>query len=222
MSSLRIFWKKTVRFSSVEDSLSLMGNLAQSSDSDLLFSFCQKREERAFTLLAQRHHEMMYRTAFRILANEEDTRDVLQAALIVFSKRVSELGTRRPLGNWLLRVVIMESTNLRRKRVRRAHHRTEAMKRLYKELESPLRTNARVEQLLDEKSFDEWALLLKDGQVLNMALLSSLGHKLAKEDPERALQILLTRQLWLKNLNRSTLFEIACCTSLLRTLRRKG
>ena len=109
MSSLRIFWKKTVRFSSVEDSLSLMGNLAQSSDSDLLFSFCQKREERAFTLLAQRHHEMMYRTAFRILANEEDTRDVLQAALIVFSKRVSELGTRRPLGNWLLRVVIMES-----------------------------------------------------------------------------------------------------------------
>ena len=96
------------------------------------------------------------------------------------------------------------------------------MKRLYKEWESPLRTNARVEQLLDEKSFDEWALLLKDGQVLNMALLSSLGHKLAKEDPERALQILLTRQLWLKNLNRSTLFEIACCTSLLRTLRRKG
>ena len=184
-----------------------MGNLAQSSDSDLLFSFCQKREERAFTLLAQRHHEMMYRTTFRILANEEDARDVLQAALIVFAKRASELGTRRSLGNWLLWVVIMESTNLRRKRARQAHHRTEAMKKLYKEWESPLRTNARVEQLLDEKSFDEWPLLLKDGQVLNKALLSSLGHKLAKEDPERALQILLTRQLWLKNLNQFYAFR---------------
>ena len=65
------------------------------------------------------------------------------------------------------------------------------VKRLYKELKSPLRASSLIEQLIHEKTFDEWELLLKDRQVLNQDLLSSLGQKFAKEDPDRALKMLL-------------------------------
>ena len=105
-----------------------MGNPSQHSDGDLLLSFCKKGDEAAFTHLVQRHHAMMYRSALRVLGNHEDARDALQATLIVFARKAPELHGHQSLGAWLHRVVLLESANLRRKKSRRRHHETQAMK----------------------------------------------------------------------------------------------
>lgn len=110
------------------DSFFLMGNFAQGSDSDLLYSFCKNGDEAAFAYLVKRHHAMMYRSALRFLGNQEDAHDALQAALIVFARRASELEGRESLGPWLHRVILLESANLRRKRTRQSRRETEAMK----------------------------------------------------------------------------------------------
>ena len=91
-----------------------MGNPSQRSDADLLISFCRKGDEAAFTHLVQRHHAMMYRSALRVLGNHEDAHDVLQATLIIFARKASELDGSQNLGAWLHRVVLLESANLRR------------------------------------------------------------------------------------------------------------
>ena len=105
-----------------------MGNPSQRSDSELLLFFCQKGDETAFTHLVQRHHAMMYRSALRVLGNQADAHDALQAALIVFARKASELDASQSLGAWLHRVVLLESANLRRTRNRRIHRETQAMK----------------------------------------------------------------------------------------------
>jgi len=67
------------------------------------------------------------------------------------------------------------------------------LKRLYRELKSPLRANSLLGYQLHENSFDEWELLLQDRQVQHEGLLNDLGRRLATEDPERALNMFLVK-----------------------------
>jgi hypothetical protein len=63
--------------------------------------------------------------------------------------------------------------------------------RLYREAKSPLRTRFTLSYHVQEKSFDEWAMMMENKQVLREDLLRDVGSRLAETDPVRALDMLL-------------------------------
>ena len=59
---------------------------------------------------------MLAATATRI-CGKDDAPDAIQAALIIFANKASQIQKRNSVGAWLHRVVNLEAMNLRRRRI---------------------------------------------------------------------------------------------------------
>lgn len=75
--------------------------------------------------------------------------------------------------------------------IRSAPEFSEEVSRLYRDLKSPLRASSLLDYHLYDSSFDELEELLNSRQFRNLDLIDELGRRLAKDDPERALKVLL-------------------------------
>jgi RNA polymerase sigma factor (sigma-70 family) len=71
------------------------------TDAELLRRFAGQQDEAAFTALLQRHGPMVLGVCQRLLRNEHDAEDALQATLLVLARRVRSIGRPELLGNWL-------------------------------------------------------------------------------------------------------------------------
>src|SRR5262245_38626178 len=74
------------------------------TDVELLHRFVQTRDEQAFTTLVGRHSEMVWGVCLRILRNQADAEDALQATFLRLARDASRIVNRKALAGWLYRV----------------------------------------------------------------------------------------------------------------------
>ncbi len=70
-----------------------------------LLKRCKKGDEKAFAMLCQANYDYAYRVAFRMLANEEDTKDAVQEAFIRVWKKISTFNEKIKFTTWLYSIV---------------------------------------------------------------------------------------------------------------------
>ena len=71
------------------------------SDATLLSRFVSDREEAAFAALVRRHGPRVERLCRRILRNEHDVEDVLQATFLVLARKAPSIPWRDSVGPWI-------------------------------------------------------------------------------------------------------------------------
>jgi RNA polymerase sigma factor (sigma-70 family) len=76
----------------------------QLSDAILLERFVRRREEAAFTALVRRHAPVVEGTCRRVLRDEHDIEDVLQATFLVLARKASRIEWRESVASWLCAV----------------------------------------------------------------------------------------------------------------------
>ena len=74
------------------------------SDAILLERFVRHREEAAFAALIQRHRLRLKGTCRRVLQNDHDIEDVLQATFLVLARKAPGISWRQSVGSWLCAV----------------------------------------------------------------------------------------------------------------------
>ena len=71
------------------------------TDAQLLASFSELRDQAAFTELVRRHGPMVQAAAMRVLANEDDASDAMQATFMALSRHAGRLWRDEGVGGWL-------------------------------------------------------------------------------------------------------------------------
>jgi RNA polymerase sigma factor (sigma-70 family) len=95
----------------VEDSRSLQ-------DRELLRRFIDGRDEAAFATLVERHGPMLLGACRRLLRNQQDAEDVLQATFLVLARRASAIRRQDSVGSWLYGVAYRLALKLRTRQAR--------------------------------------------------------------------------------------------------------
>ena len=89
------------------------------TDRELLSSFVRDGSQDAFAELVQRHTDMVFATALRILDDRHLAEDAAQAAFLVLARKASTLPKDSVLSGWLFLTAQNAARNLRRERLRR-------------------------------------------------------------------------------------------------------
>jgi RNA polymerase sigma factor (sigma-70 family) len=76
----------------------------QVSDAILLERFVSHHEEAAFAALIKRHRVRLKGTCSRILRNDHDVEDVLQATFLILARKAGAIPWRESVGSWLCAV----------------------------------------------------------------------------------------------------------------------
>jgi RNA polymerase sigma-70 factor (ECF subfamily) len=66
---------------------------------------CKKGDEKAFAILCEENYDFAYRIAFRMLAHEEDVKDVVQEAFIKVWKNICSYNEQVKITTWLYSIV---------------------------------------------------------------------------------------------------------------------
>ena len=74
------------------------------------------RDPDAFTTLMQQYTKDMYRVAIAILMNDEDTADAIQETILDCWERIGTLRENRYFKTWLIRILINNCYDIRKKR----------------------------------------------------------------------------------------------------------
>src|SRR5690349_21313840 len=78
----------------------------QPGDHDLLADIVDRRDERAFAALMQRHGPMVLGVCRRVLHNEYDAEDAFQATFIVLARRADTIRRGESVHAWLYKVAL--------------------------------------------------------------------------------------------------------------------
>src|SRR5438105_4842219 len=71
------------------------------TDGELLEHFLSRRDEKAIETLIHRHSRMVWGVCRRMLGQEQDAEDALQATFLVLVRRAASIKPRSMVGNWL-------------------------------------------------------------------------------------------------------------------------
>jgi RNA polymerase sigma factor (sigma-70 family) len=99
------------KLAAVEDSRSL-------EDRELLRRFLDERDQAAFAALVERHGPMLLGACRRVLRNQHDAEDVLQATFLVLARRGSAIRRPDSVGSWLYGVAYRLALKLRARQAR--------------------------------------------------------------------------------------------------------
>ena len=84
-----------------------------------LVARCLQGDESAFALIVDRFGDLLMRTAYLLLQDEEAAKDVVQESFFLAWKNMEQLREPALLRAWLLRIVVNQSTGLKRQWARR-------------------------------------------------------------------------------------------------------
>lgn len=99
--------------------------------SDPILRKCMKDDKKTFAILCEANYEYAYRISFRILANEEDARDIVQEAFIKVWKNISRYNEKIKFTTWLYSIVTNLCIDMLRKQKNHADiHSEEALKKI--------------------------------------------------------------------------------------------
>jgi RNA polymerase sigma factor (sigma-70 family) len=96
------------------------------SDRELVDSFVADRDAAAFTTLFRRHGPMVRSLCRRVLRNEQEADDALQATFLVFARKAHSLRARDMLSSWLYGVAYRTALKARCSAARRRAHEAAA------------------------------------------------------------------------------------------------
>lgn len=69
----------------------------------------------AFAALLERHYDLIYRLAFRMLANQQDAEDITQDICVALPKKLSSFKGNSKLTTWLYQVTVNACRDFRRR-----------------------------------------------------------------------------------------------------------
>jgi RNA polymerase sigma factor (sigma-70 family) len=111
---------------------SLLRDVADATDGQLLDSFIARREEGAIEALVRRHAPMVWGVCRRLLRNPQDAEDAFQATFLVLVRKAASIVPRGMVANWLHGVAYQSAV-----RVRAAAARRSARERQMTEMSEP-------------------------------------------------------------------------------------
>ena len=85
-----------------------------------LVARCLAGDERAFALIADQYGNLLLRTAYLLVHDEEAAKDIVQDSLVLAWKNMAKLREPAFLRAWLLKIVVNQSVSLKRQWVRKA------------------------------------------------------------------------------------------------------
>jgi RNA polymerase sigma factor (sigma-70 family) len=100
------------------------------SEGQLLQRFVTQGDEAAFTALVQRHSALVYAVCRRVLQQDQDAEDALQATFLILARKAGSIHKRQALGSWLHGVAYRTALSARKSVCRRRHHEEKARQRL--------------------------------------------------------------------------------------------
>src|SRR5262245_52807511 len=80
------------------------GTLAGQSDAQFLERFVDRRDDRAFAALVDRHGPMVRGTCRAVLGDDHEVDDAFQATFLVLAQKAGSIRSGVALGAWLARV----------------------------------------------------------------------------------------------------------------------
>jgi RNA polymerase sigma-70 factor (ECF subfamily) len=83
---------------------------------EALVARCLRGEVEAFEPLVVRYQRVLYNTAYRLLGDREDARDVAQGALVKAYSKLASFDPRYRFFSWIYRIVVNEALNTRSRR----------------------------------------------------------------------------------------------------------
>lgn len=83
-----------------------------------IIASCIRGDENAFRSLFRRYADFAFRVAFRIMHDEEESKDVVQESFITVWDRIRDFEPDRKFSNWLYRIVVNKCFDALRKKKR--------------------------------------------------------------------------------------------------------
>lgn len=145
-----------------------------------LIKDAQNGSSKAFGVLADRHYEMVYRTAYRWRPYKEDAEDITQDVFVKLAKSINDFRGESSFKTWLYRVTMNSAKDFGRKTSNK--HKYEE-----KFVEENLRENNNTEETVEQqpsctdsnsavfKAIDRLSDKLKDALILVVS--EELSHK---------------------------------------------
>lgn len=93
--------------------------MTKSLNEDQLVSLLKQKNEDAFRILIRNYQGKLYRTAYAITLNKEESEDIVQEVFIKVFENIDEFKKGSLLSTWLHRITINHCLNWRRKWKRR-------------------------------------------------------------------------------------------------------
>ena len=90
----------------------------QDNDTQLVAA-AQKGDRKAFGMLIESHQRKAVAVAYRLLNNTDDSLEVTQEAFVRAYRSIAQLKDQQRFSAWLMRIVVNQSLNYRRRRQRR-------------------------------------------------------------------------------------------------------
>jgi RNA polymerase sigma factor (sigma-70 family) len=97
------------------------------NDAELLRDYVERQSEKAFAQLVERHINVVYSTALRIVRQTALAEDISQAVFIQLARKAQTIRSGNALLGWLYRVTHHQAANAVRAECTRRHYETEAM-----------------------------------------------------------------------------------------------
>ena len=97
---------------------SVVGSKHEESDAELVRR-CLAGETSCFTRLVERYDRVLYNLALRMVTDEEDARDVVQASFVKTYEKLSSFDPRYKFFSWIYKITVNECLNQinRRRRI---------------------------------------------------------------------------------------------------------
>ena len=123
-----------------------------------LVTRCLHGDERAFALIVDQYGELLLRTAYMLIQDEETARDIVQDSLLLAWKQMHQLREPAFLRSWLLHIVVNQSTSLKRQWARKAHWLRQQSQQ--QQIEAATHS-AELQRSLVEETIDMWQAIGK-------------------------------------------------------------
>jgi len=97
----------------------------------------------AFSVLLERHYDLIYRLAFRLLANHSDAEDLAQDICIALPKKLKSFHGKSKLTTWLYQVTLNSGRDFLRRRtsIQKLHNEFADVESLHKAADSERQKN---------------------------------------------------------------------------------
>ncbi len=88
------------------------------TDMDLMRQYADQKSEAAFSVLVNRHINLVYSVALRFTANSQDAQDITQTVFIILAQKAKRLGQKANLTGWLYETTRFTAMKLLRTKAR--------------------------------------------------------------------------------------------------------
>ena len=164
----------------------------EASDQELLRAFVRERSEDAFRQMVNRHLNLVFATARRILGDPQLAEEVAQGVFLLLARKAGEIGDQRPLAGWLYHTARHHALNASRAEGRRRQReQTAAAMQTNETTPEPEWIAAELEGALEElPAEDRDALVLRfldNRQLREVGVELGISEEAARKRVSRAL-----------------------------------